>query len=177
MGWMVSCTAHGRCKSDQIRFATPHHLTSAGCGPRISDFLSGGWNHSAQDHGAGVAPPPPNARREPFTYHTKAGTHAARPAMTPRTPTPTHSSCAPRAVSRLILWRRLDEQHGPRSSSIFVRAGGKPWPGLEGPPPPPPAESEPIYGVRDRFFSSQPRRTGSPGGGGTVPITLLMTLM
>ena len=73
LGSMVSCTAHGRCKTDQDRFYTPHHLTCAGCGPWIHDFLVGGENHSAQDHGAGVAPPPPNAHHKPATHHTEAG--------------------------------------------------------------------------------------------------------
>ena len=94
----------------------------------------------------------------------KQALHAVHTALTPNAPTHARSSCAPRAVSGLILWRRVDEQHGPMTSSILVRGGAKPWPGLEGPQPPPPAESEPIYGVRDRFFSSQPRRTGPRGG-------------
>ena len=34
-------------------------------------------------------------------------------------------SCAPYAVSRPIQWQRVDEQHGPKTSSIFVGPGGK----------------------------------------------------
>lgn len=100
----------------------------------------------------------------PSPIISKQAPHAARTALTPSSPTDSRSSCAPRADSRLILRRQMEEQHGPRTFSILLRAGAKPWPGLEGPQPPPPAGAEPVYGFRDRFFSSQPRRTGPQGG-------------
>ena len=90
--WMVRCTTHGRCKTDQGRLDTPHHLTCAGGGPRIHDFVVGGRNHSAQDHGAGVAPLPPPAHHKPFTYHTEPG-----PART------AHRPDAQRSHSRSLL--------------------------------------------------------------------------
>ena len=72
--WMVRCTTHGRCKTDQGTHHPPHHLTCAGGGPRIHDFVVGGRNHSAQDHGAGVAPPPPR-----FTSQTPHISYGSRP--------------------------------------------------------------------------------------------------
>ena len=99
----------------------------------------------------------------PSPIMPKHAPHAARTALTPSSPTDSRSSCAPRADSRLILRRQMEEQHGPRTFSILLRAGAKPWPGLEGPQPPPPAGAEPVYGFRDRFFSSQPHRTGPQG--------------
>ena len=93
---MVSRTPHGRCKTDQGRLDTPHHLTCAGCGPRIYDFVAGGWIHSALDHGAGVAPLPPPAHHKPFTsYGTRPRTHRAPPSR-PELP----HTLAPRVLRR-----------------------------------------------------------------------------
>ena len=64
----------------------------------------------------------------------KQAPHAARTALTPSSPTDSRSSCAPQTASRLILWRRMEEQHGPRTSSIFVGPGAKSWAVLAGRP-------------------------------------------
>ena len=90
--------------------------------------------------------------------------HAPRTALTPSAPTHARCSCDACAGCGLILWRRLEEQHGPRTSSNFVRPWAKPWAGLEGPPPQFSAGAEPIYRSRDRFLRSQARRTGPLGG-------------
>ena len=100
----------------------------------------------------------------PSPIMPKHAPHAARTALTPSSPTDSRSSCAPQTDSRLILWRRVDEQHGPRSSSIFLRAGSKPWVVLGVLLLPFSAGAEPVYRSRDRFLCSQPRRTGPQGG-------------
>ena len=102
--------------------------------------------------------------RDPSTIIPNHHPHTAHVACTPSASTDSRCSYLTRAGCRARGWRRLEEQHGPRTSSILLRAGAKPWPGLEGPQPPPPAGAEPVYGFRDRFFSSQPRRTGPQGG-------------
>ena len=60
--------------------------------------------------------------------------HTAHVRMAPSTPADSRGSCAPYAVSRPILRRRVDEQHCPRSSSIFVGPGAKSWAVLAGRP-------------------------------------------
>ena len=80
--------------------------------------------------------------------------HTAHVRVTPNAPTHARSSCAACAVWRLFLWRRVDEEHGSRSSSIFVRAGAKPWVVLGVVVPPFPAAAVAEYGSRDRLFSA-----------------------
>ena len=53
--------------------------------------------------------------------------HTAHDPVAPSSPADSRGSCAPYAVSRPILRRRVDEQHCPRSSSIFVGPGAKSW--------------------------------------------------
>ena len=89
--------------------------------------------------------------------------HTAHVRMAPSTPADSRGSCAPYAVLRPILRRRVDEQHCPRSYSIFLRAGAKPWVVLGVVLPPFPAGAEPVYGYRYRFICSRPRRTGPRG--------------
>ena len=86
-------------------------------------------------------------------------------------------SCAPYAVSRPILRRRVDEQHCPRSYSIFLRAGPKPRAVLAGWPVTFTAGPEDFYCDRLANFGSQPRRTGPGGGSGIVTDALLTTLL
>ena len=90
----------------------------------------------------------------PSPIISKQAPHAARTALTPSSPTDSRSSCAPHADSGLFLWRRVDEEHGSRSSSIFVRAGAKPWVVLGVVVPPFPAAAVAEYGSRDRLFSA-----------------------
>ena len=80
--------------------------------------------------------------------------HTAHVRVTPNAPTHARSSCAACAVWRLFLWRRVDEEHGSRSSSIFVRARAKPWVVLGVVVPPFPAAAVAEYGSRDRLFSA-----------------------
>ena len=53
--------------------------------------------------------------------------HTAHVRMAPSTPADSRGSCATVRSLRLILWQRVEEQHGPRSSSIFVGPGAKSW--------------------------------------------------
>ena len=104
--------------------------------------------------------------------------HTAHVRMAPSTPADSRSSCAPHADSRLIQWQRVDEQHGPKTSSIFMRAGAKPWAVLAGWPVTFTAGSEDFYSDRFGNFGSQPRPTGPAGGGsGIVTDALLTTLL
>ena len=115
-----------------------------------------------------ITNPPPIIRKQ--------AEHAQHTAMMPRAPTHARSSCAPRTVSRPFLWRRVDEQHGPRTSSIFLRAGAKPWVVLGVVLPHFFAAAVAEHCSRDRFFSAQQCRTGPRGGSRLVPTALLMTL-
>jgi hypothetical protein len=89
--------------------------------------------------------------------------HTAHVRMAPSTPADSRGSCATVHRLRLILWRRVDEQHRPKTSSIFMRAGAKPWVVLGVVLPPFPAGAEPVYSSRYRFICSRPRRTGPRG--------------
>ena len=103
--------------------------------------------------------------------------HTAHVRMAPSTPADSRGSCAPYAVSRPILRRRVDEQHCPRSYSIFLRAGPKPRAVLAGWPVTFTAGPEDFYCDRLANFGSQPRRTGPGGGSGIVTDALLTTLL
>ena len=86
--------------------------------------------------------------------------HAPRTALTPSAPTHARSSCAPRAVSRLILWRRLDEQHGPKTSSFFVGPGIKSWAVVVGTADAFFRGSDAIFDFRFALLCSQPCGAG-----------------
>ena len=93
----------------------------------------------------------------------KQAPHAPRTALMPSAPTHARSSCAPRAVSRLILWLRVDEQHGPRTSSIFLGPGAKSWAVVAGRPDVFFRESGRCYGFRFAIFCIRARE-GALGG-------------
>ena len=64
----------------------------------------------------------------------------------------------------LILWLQVDEQHGPRTSSIFIKPGPRPWVVLQRPQPPPPAGFEAVHGTA--IDVSAVERTAQDLGGG-----------
>ena len=102
---------------------------------------------------------PPPALRKPSPIIPKHPPHTAHDPVAPSSPTDSRSSCAPHADSRLIQWQRVDEQHGPKTSSIFVGPGAKSWAVLAGWPVTFTAGSEDFYSDRFANFGSQPHRT------------------
>ena len=71
-------------------------------------------------------------RRDPSTIIPNTPTPAARAARTPNPTTDARCSFLACAGCGRRGWRRIEEQHGPRTSNLFVRPRPKPWAVLAG---------------------------------------------
>ena len=72
--------------------------------------------------------------RDPSTIIPNHHPHAAHVARTPSASTHSRCSYLTRTGCGARGWRRLDEQHGPKTSSIFMGPGAEPWAVLAGRP-------------------------------------------
>ena len=101
--------------------------------------------------------------RDPSTIIPNHHPHTAHVACTPSASTDSRCSYLTRAGCRARGWRRLEEQHGPRTSSIFMGPAGNSWAVLAGRADAFLRGPGPFYDSRFANFSSRAQGWGVGG--------------